>query len=377
MASTSADSSSRPLKRARAELQSPPPDPLPEPAIRDARFYNDSGDCVLRVEDTLFRISRSILTRDSPVLADMFAFPQAGLPGEGLSDDLPIRFEGDKAADFCSLFKYMHAPALETQVNAIPVSDLSDILAVANLAHKYEMAGWQQWAVLVLKHFLMQHSRALSSTNFTSIYQFCCKASDDDLRKVTTDIWVEKIRNGHLPIGDALDAAEAHQARAFLAQLYTLQLARLPTTSLNVFRPMNLGLDGVASIHKQRILAGYWSLSACWAGFRRRKPALARASAVCQRSASYRHTDCEATFAAEWEKAVVNAEARFELHQIRQRVENVAVNIADARSRRMTANMGNEVNCLPSLFPLQTLLAAPMSLEGYFFASDDTGIPPA
>ncbi|KAJ7830588.1 hypothetical protein B0H13DRAFT_2371928 [Mycena leptocephala] len=124
---------------------------------------NESVDCIIRVGDTLFKVrdltSRGnaltwdkihlfIFIRDSPVFAGLLALPQ--LPGpvlEGSCDELPICLSGDKGP-FRSLFKYIYAPALETQANRIPITDVQDIVAVAHLAHKYEMTTWETWAFL-------------------------------------------------------------------------------------------------------------------------------------------------------------------------------------------------------------------------------------
>ncbi|KAJ7761830.1 hypothetical protein B0H16DRAFT_1530686 [Mycena metata] len=150
----------RPVKRAKSKSVLPTPD-------RDAEFYNDSGDCVILVENTLFKVHRFILIRHSPVFSTLFALPHGASAAEGLSDDLPISLSDDKAQDFRSLFKYLYAPrvsfkptfchwfhssrsAFATQANSIPVTDLPDIIAVAKISNKYEICVWRDWALLVI-----------------------------------------------------------------------------------------------------------------------------------------------------------------------------------------------------------------------------------
>lgn len=156
----------RPNKRTRADS-----DPSAQ-AVRDYKFYIESGDCILRVEDTLFKVSicslpgneliqrkvhRYMLVRDSPVFSALFTLPQGAMAEEGLSDDLPISLDGERASDFHALFKYIYAPyafesiittsqflthlsrTLETQVRTISVRDFWDVVGVAHLAHNYEM----------------------------------------------------------------------------------------------------------------------------------------------------------------------------------------------------------------------------------------------
>ncbi|KAJ7929856.1 hypothetical protein B0H13DRAFT_1859338 [Mycena leptocephala] len=133
MDSTNLDSlSPRLQKGARSCSESSVP-----PLVQDAEFYYESGDYTIRVGGTLFKIHRFILIRDSPVFAGLFALPQGpDLIVEGSWDKLPIYLRGDEEGSFRSLFRYIYAPALKTQANRIPITDLQDILAVAHLAHK-------------------------------------------------------------------------------------------------------------------------------------------------------------------------------------------------------------------------------------------------
>ncbi|KAJ6604174.1 hypothetical protein DFH09DRAFT_1121866 [Mycena vulgaris] len=60
---------------------------------RDPDFYVEDGDCVLRVENTLFKVSGSLFSRNSMVFRNLFL-----LDGElllaGTSDQFPIRVRG-------------------------------------------------------------------------------------------------------------------------------------------------------------------------------------------------------------------------------------------------------------------------------------------
>ena len=44
---------------------------------RHPDLWFDDGNVVLRVEDTIYKFLRSILSRESPLFADMFSLPQA------------------------------------------------------------------------------------------------------------------------------------------------------------------------------------------------------------------------------------------------------------------------------------------------------------
>jgi hypothetical protein len=95
-------------------------------AVRDDEFYHTSGDCIIRVEDTLFKVSsrmfwfsdcsdllqihRFIITRGSLIFSSLFELPQGSLAVEGMSDELPITLAGDTASDMRSLLKCIYAP---------------------------------------------------------------------------------------------------------------------------------------------------------------------------------------------------------------------------------------------------------------------------
>ncbi|KAF8628625.1 hypothetical protein AX15_003760 [Amanita polypyramis BW_CC] len=67
---------------------------------RDDSFYFDDGSCTIRVEDTLFKVHRSILSKDSSSFDTMFSLPQGGKPSEGISDESPVVLSGDTVLEF-------------------------------------------------------------------------------------------------------------------------------------------------------------------------------------------------------------------------------------------------------------------------------------
>ena len=113
---------SRPAKRPRSDSGA---DESRLPA-RDSDFYHESGDCIIRVENTLFKVQllsfqfslwinsnqihRFLLVPASAVFSTLFTLPQGDLAVEGISDDAPICLSDDTAADFRCLLKYIYTP---------------------------------------------------------------------------------------------------------------------------------------------------------------------------------------------------------------------------------------------------------------------------
>ncbi|KAJ7923847.1 hypothetical protein B0H13DRAFT_2316008 [Mycena leptocephala] len=308
----------------------------PPPPVRDARFYHESGDCIILVGDTLFKIHWFIFIWDSPVFAGLFALPQA--PGsviEGSCDELPIRLSGDEEGPFRSLFKYIYAPALETQANRISITDLQDILAVADLAHKYEMTAWETW-------------------------------ESEDLWAKTTVQWLERITDNDLPISDALNAAEASHDRHLLTSLYKIQLSWIPTTAASMFQPTKLSMDGIPPVHVQRILAGFRSLSLSWSELRQNMIALPR-HAIC--SDEYHNTICIPATTSHWINAVTQAE-KFSISEIGHRINAVIQHLSAQapRNRYVSEQCQYGSDALTPLTMWNQELAR--NMEGHFFVAE-------
>ncbi|KAJ7640163.1 hypothetical protein B0H17DRAFT_1105921 [Mycena rosella] len=71
--------------------------------IRDSVHYNTSGDCKIRVKDTLFCIHRFLPERASSTFQTMFQLPQGAENPQDSSDDDPIVLTGDTVEEFCIL----------------------------------------------------------------------------------------------------------------------------------------------------------------------------------------------------------------------------------------------------------------------------------
>ncbi|KAJ7797422.1 hypothetical protein B0H14DRAFT_3493769 [Mycena olivaceomarginata] len=249
------------------------------------------------------------------------------LPVEGFSDTLPIQLQSDKATEIRSLLKYLYAPACNAQVPEISVTELDNVLAVARLAHKYEMETWQSWVEKVILHWLTQAYTSFSSVQYCTICELAYVLQDDDLREKTT------ITHKH-------------------------------------------HTDGLAPIHIQRLLVGYWSLAESWARFRHGMiPLTCPATCFLEK-----HTGlCQPLFKSSWERAVAQAEWL----PITATVNRIQMLLSTLRSLAplISKTPGMDVPwdgapCVyvPSNLPddpfVRLMAGIPKSLERHFFASD-------
>ncbi|KAJ7920431.1 hypothetical protein B0H13DRAFT_2319485 [Mycena leptocephala] len=342
----------------------------PPPPVRDARFYHESGDCIIRVGDTLFKIHRFIFIRDSPVFAGLFALPQAlDSVIEESCDQLPIFLSGDKETHFRCLFKYIYAPALETQANRISITDLQDILAVAHLAHKYEMAAWETWGFLVIGHLIRRHPSSLLSHDFVAIHDLCRRAFTEESEEAWVKAsvqWLECITDNDLPISDALNEAEASHDRHFLTSLYKIQLSRIPTTAASMCQPTKLSMDGIPPVHVQRILAGFCPLSLSWSELQQNMIALPR-HAIC--SEEYHNTICMPATTSQWINAVTQAE-KFSISEIGYRINAVIQHLSaqTPRNRYVSERCQYGADALTPLTIWNQELTR--NMEGHFFVAE-------
>ncbi|KAJ7662842.1 hypothetical protein DFH06DRAFT_1471566 [Mycena polygramma] len=353
------NAAARGAKRVRRDSYSPPPS---APPTRDAQFYHTSGDCIIRVENTLFKIHKYLLVRDSLVFSDLFGLPQGDGAVEGMSDALPICFSDDREDHFRALLRYIYAPAFDTQASRIPLSDLNDVLAAGRIAHKYQMETWRNWALLVLNH-VCENTWSLSSYDHLAIYSFASAVSAPSLRKVVMDRWSRRVEVGALPICVALDAAEAHSDRDFLTSLYVFQLSQLPMTTTTDFQATKLAMPDIAPAHIQRLLAGYWSLSLSWAQFRGNIPDLPRIP-ICSRA---NHASiCIMQLKVLWTSATAEAEKHC-IVDLTSRVQTV-IDAVSSRAHNGRCLRDSEARLRQHL--LQQQAEVPKQLKAHFFVTD-------
>ncbi len=101
-------SESPPAKRKRGDSDS-------EPAVavhRSEIFWFDDGSVVLQVENTQFRVHRSILASHSTVFKDLFQVPQPESDKSDWVDGCPIVcMSGDTAEDWVHILTVMYKPS--------------------------------------------------------------------------------------------------------------------------------------------------------------------------------------------------------------------------------------------------------------------------
>ncbi|TFK52336.1 hypothetical protein OE88DRAFT_1627777 [Heliocybe sulcata] len=137
-----------PRKRARTDGRAAPR------GVRDEKYYFADGSCVLLVEETLFNVHKTMLSRDSSSFAAMFDLPQGEGPMEGTSDESPIVLCGDSVEEFRNFLWAMYALPAELMIVHTAHADLSKLIDIARVSNKYSFKSLETWALDAIQEYM-------------------------------------------------------------------------------------------------------------------------------------------------------------------------------------------------------------------------------
>ncbi|KAI9509480.1 hypothetical protein F5148DRAFT_996597 [Russula earlei] len=146
---------SPPRKRSRNFLEKPgvvraPPRRQSSEIVRDKDYYLSDGSCIILVENTLFNVHRTILSKDSSSFSSMFTLPQGGKPAEGQSDHNPVILVGDSASQFRNFLWALYALPHELLQVHSNLANLTRLIDIASIANKYSFKSLETWALDVI-----------------------------------------------------------------------------------------------------------------------------------------------------------------------------------------------------------------------------------
>ncbi|KAJ7348069.1 hypothetical protein DFH08DRAFT_156949 [Mycena albidolilacea] len=245
-------------------------------AVKDEKYYRPDGDCIIQVENILFKIHRYHLSEDSDssVFRNLFSLPTGAAPSEGQQDCNPIVLSGDTPAQFRAFLSFSYSTPRQLQINRMSADDLERLTNIIQFAHKYLLQNCLRWALESVEHVL-EHSvatipegqyplilraMALCTPVHTEICEHICK--------LLKPRWITHIKADIHRLGPAFDIVETFRMESFLVDLYLVALDGLatceePARALTVEGP----LYGISTIHQLRVLAGYWYLSRSFGNF--------------------------------------------------------------------------------------------------------------
>lgn len=120
---------------------------------RDETYYLQDGSCVLRVQNTLFNVHRTLLAKDGSLFSSMFSLPQGESEVEGTSDSCPIHLTGETVSEFRNFLWVLYALPHELGEITIPQMDLprlDRLVDIARVSFKYHFRSLETWALDVI-----------------------------------------------------------------------------------------------------------------------------------------------------------------------------------------------------------------------------------
>ncbi|TFK70965.1 hypothetical protein BDN72DRAFT_765735 [Pluteus cervinus] len=123
---------------------------------RDEDYYFEDGSCVLLVQDTLFNVHRSILSRDSSSFGTMFSLPHGDKEAEGKSDTNPVVLVGDTVEEFKHFLWALYALPPELRLVTSSNAELTRLIDITCIANKYSFRTIEMWALDAIQEYVNQ-----------------------------------------------------------------------------------------------------------------------------------------------------------------------------------------------------------------------------
>ncbi|KAI0287270.1 hypothetical protein BC826DRAFT_917428 [Russula brevipes] len=117
---------------------------------RDEDYYLSDGSCIILVQNTLFNVHRTTLSKDSSSFSSMFSLPQGDNPAEGQSDDNPVILVGDTASQFRNFLWALYALPHELLQVHSNIGHLTRLIDIASISNKYSFKSLETWALDVI-----------------------------------------------------------------------------------------------------------------------------------------------------------------------------------------------------------------------------------
>ncbi|KAI9430552.1 hypothetical protein H4582DRAFT_2016394 [Lactarius indigo] len=122
----------------------------PPEIVRDEDYYLSDGSCIILVENTLFNVHRTTLSKDSSSFSSMFSLPRGDKPAEGQSDDNPVVLGGDTVSQFRNFLWALYALPHELLQVHSSLSNLTRLIDIASISNKYSFRSVETWALDVI-----------------------------------------------------------------------------------------------------------------------------------------------------------------------------------------------------------------------------------
>ncbi|KAJ7213864.1 hypothetical protein GGX14DRAFT_360392 [Mycena pura] len=122
--------------------------------VRDDAYYFEDGSCIILVQNTLFNVHRTIMSKDTSSFSTMFTLPQGDREIEGRSDNNPIVLTGDTVTEFRHFLWALYALPPELKVIHSSDADLTQLMDIARIANKYSFKTLETWSLDAIQEYV-------------------------------------------------------------------------------------------------------------------------------------------------------------------------------------------------------------------------------
>ncbi|KAF8895576.1 hypothetical protein BD779DRAFT_1500310 [Infundibulicybe gibba] len=151
-------------------------------SMHDTEYYMEDGSCILLVQDTLFNVHRSKLSKDNSSFGAMFTFPKN-----------PIVLLGDTPSEFRNFLWVLYALPHELRIVNSPSADLVQLMDIARISNKYSFKSIETWALDAIQDYvslkpspiLSPHSSAITAPNTVTVAPQPLNPTMGDSRQLT------------------------------------------------------------------------------------------------------------------------------------------------------------------------------------------------
>lgn len=150
---------------------------------KHSQHWYEDGNFGFLVEEIAFLVHRSVLSRKSSLMADLFSLPQSPpselqgdvhlLDSSLVVDGVPYVVLEDKAEDFANVLDIIYPDSVHTQIDNSP--GVISILGVVRVSGKYLFDDIKEWGISKLKSELVPDKDGLMTVLREGLY------SDPDL----------------------------------------------------------------------------------------------------------------------------------------------------------------------------------------------------
>ncbi|KAK1229922.1 hypothetical protein PQX77_007021 [Marasmius sp. AFHP31] len=228
----------------------------------DEEYYIAEGNTIIRVEDTLFKVHRYLLSRDGSAFEGMFSLDhiRSGTVSEGDSDDNPIALHGDTPEEFRALLWSLYALPAEVFQMPSTQSDVVRFIHLARIAHKYSFRTTENWALHVLTVCQTNSDimpKANSTPILTQLTEVAVLCNHEELHEAVEPMWADLLFTGQTEdIISAMTVADKLNLRPLLGLAYYLMMLK----GREEWNNSNLK-SALTREQKIRLLSGYYNIS--------------------------------------------------------------------------------------------------------------------